>query len=47
MKLLSTVLELTGLAAVSAAAFIVSVPLGLLVSGVAVFVVGLSLERGD
>lgn len=44
MKLLSTVLELTGLAAVSVAAFIVSVPLGLFVAGASLLAVGWFLE---
>ncbi len=44
MKLLSTLLELAGLTAVSVAAFLVSVPLGLLAAGVALFAVGWFLE---
>jgi hypothetical protein len=44
VKLLSTLLELAGLVAVSSAAFLVSLPLGLLVAGVALFAVGWVLE---
>lgn len=40
-------LELAGLVAVSTGAFMVSVPLGLLVAGAALFVVGWALERGE
>jgi len=46
-QVLSTLLELAGLVAVSAGAFLVSVPLGLLVAGAALFVVGWALERGE
>jgi hypothetical protein len=40
----ATVLEVAGLVAVSAAAFLVAIPLGLAVAGVSAFTVGLFLE---
>jgi hypothetical protein len=41
----SAALELSGLAAVSVAAFLVALPLGLFVAGCAAFAVGFALER--
>ena len=44
MRLLSTVLELVGLLAVAAGAFTVNLTAGLLVTGVALIIVGYFLE---
>jgi hypothetical protein len=40
-----TALELCGLVAVTAAAFLIAFPLGLFVAGCAAFAVGFALER--
>lgn len=46
MARLSTLLELVGLAAITAGAFCVSLSVGLIVGGVAAVVLGVTLERG-